>query len=82
MKKNCAVKVIVGLHEGYEFANLDEAKKVFPELNPDVNGTKFTWAMHDKVNGLPAMRFENLGNGCNIFSLTNRPFGVFNWTFT
>jgi hypothetical protein len=57
-EKNCAVKVIVGLHEGYEFANLDEAKKVFPELNPNVNGTKFTWAMHDKVNGLPAMRFE------------------------
>jgi len=57
-EKNCPVRVVVGLHEGYEFANLEEAKKVFPELDPDNNGKNFTWAMHDKVNGLPAMRFE------------------------
>jgi hypothetical protein len=39
--------------------NLEEAKKVYPDLDPDVNGQNFTWAMHDKVDGQPAMRFES-----------------------
>jgi len=47
------------MREGYEFPNLDEAKKVYPDLDPDVNGQNFTWAMHDKVDGQPAMRFES-----------------------
>ena len=56
---NCPVTVVIGLHEGYDFVNLEAAKKVYPDLDPNVNGQRFTWAMHDKVNGQPAMRFES-----------------------
>jgi len=56
---NCPVVVVLSVHEGYEFANLDEAKKSYPDLDPNKNGENFTWAMHDKVNGKPAMRFES-----------------------
>jgi hypothetical protein len=56
---NCPVVVVLSMREGYEFANLDEAKKVYPDLDPDVNGKNFTWAMHDKVDGQLAMRFES-----------------------
>lgn len=27
-----------------QFANFDEAKKAFPDLDPDKNTTRFTWA--------------------------------------
>jgi hypothetical protein len=44
---------------GYQdFSNLDEARKVFPDINPDVNGQRFCWAMQDSVNGKPTIRFE------------------------
>jgi len=56
---NCPVVVVLSLREGYEFKNLEEAKKQYPDLNPDVNGQNFTWAMHDVVDGKPAMRFES-----------------------
>ena len=56
---NCPVVVVLSTREGYEFASLEEAKEHFPDLDPDVNGPNFTWAMHDKVNGQPAMRFES-----------------------
>jgi hypothetical protein len=56
---NCPVVVVLSMCEGFQFANLDEAKKVYPDLDPNVNGKNFTWAMHDKVNGQPAMRFES-----------------------
>lgn len=58
-EKDCPVSVVISLKEGYDFANLEEAKKVYPDLDPDINGKRFTWAMHDKINGRPAMRFES-----------------------
>ena len=57
--EGCPVSVVVSLREGYDFENLGEAKKVYPDLDPDVNGKRFTWAMHDMVDGKPAMRFES-----------------------
>jgi hypothetical protein len=56
---NCPVVVVVSRNEAFQYSNLDEAQKDYPDLNPDVNGKNFTWAMHDKVNGIPAMRFES-----------------------
>jgi hypothetical protein len=56
---NCSVVVVLSMREGYEFQNLEEAKKVYPDLDPDINGQNFTWAMHDKVDGQTAMRFES-----------------------
>jgi hypothetical protein len=45
---------------GYrEFTCLAEARKIFPSVDPYVNGKKFSWAMKDKVNGKDAMRFES-----------------------
>ena len=33
---------------GYEeFPNFEAAKKVYPELDPESNGSRFTWAMKD-----------------------------------
>jgi hypothetical protein len=57
--KGCPVSVIVSLRDGYDFANLEEAKKVFPDLDPDTNGKRFTWAMQGRVDGALAMRFES-----------------------
>ena len=54
---NCPVVVVLSMREGYEFASLEEAKQHYPDLDPDVYGIIFTWAMHDVVNGKPAMRF-------------------------
>lgn len=56
---NCPVQVVISLKEGYVFDSLAEAKKVYPDLDPNVNGKNFTWAMHDVVDGKPAMRFES-----------------------
>jgi len=56
---NCPVVVVLSVKEGYEFASLEDAKKVYPDLDPDINGENFTWAMHDKVDGQKAMRFES-----------------------
>ena len=56
---NCPVVVVLSMKEGYEFKNLEEAKQYYPDLDPDVNGANFTWAMHDVVDGKPAMRFES-----------------------
>ena len=56
---NCPVVVVLSFREAYEFDSLEEAKNYYPDLDPDVNGPNFTWAMHDKVNGQPAMRFES-----------------------
>lgn len=55
---NCPVQVVLSIHEYYEFNNLEEARKIYPDLDPNVNGKRFTWAMHDVVDGKPAMRFE------------------------
>ena len=57
--EGCPVSVVLSATEWHDFANLEEAKKVYPDLDPDVNGKRFTWAMHDKVDGVPAMRFES-----------------------
>jgi hypothetical protein len=56
---NCPVSVVLSASEFYEFDSLEAAQKVYPDLDPDVNGKRFTWAMHDKVDGKPAMRFES-----------------------
>jgi hypothetical protein len=56
---NCPVTVVISTNEGYDFESLVDAQKVYPDLDPDVNGKNFTWAMHDQVNGKPAMRFES-----------------------
>jgi hypothetical protein len=56
---NCPVAVVLSVNEFYEFESLEAAQKVYPDLDPDVNGARFTWAMHDKVDGKPAMRFES-----------------------
>jgi hypothetical protein len=58
-ENGCPVFVALSLDEYYEFENLAEAQKVYPDLDPDINGKRFTSAMHDKVNGKPAMRFES-----------------------
>jgi len=58
-EKNCPVSVVLSATEWHDFENLEEAKKVYPDLDPDRNGKRFTWAMHDKVDGKPAMRFES-----------------------
>ena len=45
--------------EGWQqFSNLAEAKKVFPDLDPSINGQRFSWAMAGSVNGKPAILFE------------------------
>jgi transposase-like protein len=48
---------------GYQmFPNLTEAKKVFPDLDPDHSGKRFSWAMRGETPGpdsYPAMRFES-----------------------
>jgi hypothetical protein len=41
-----------------EFANLAEAKAVFPDLDPNINGQRFCWAMAGSIKGMPAIRFE------------------------
>ena len=56
---NCPVTVVISTKEGYDFDSLADAQKVYPDLDPDVNGKNFTWAMHDQINGKPAMRFES-----------------------
>lgn len=43
-----------------EFANLSEARREFPSLDPFHNGKDFTWAMRGgEVNGQTAMRFDD-----------------------
>lgn len=42
-----------------EFANLEEARKVFPDLDPAANGERFSWAMRGQIKGQDAMRFES-----------------------
>jgi hypothetical protein len=51
-------KVTPNGHGHQEFANLAEAKTVFPTLDPDHNLGDFSWAMHGEIKGQPAMRFE------------------------
>jgi hypothetical protein len=46
-----------GLHD-QKFRNIYDALVVFPDLNPYVNGKRFTWAMRGEIDGAPAMRFE------------------------
>jgi hypothetical protein len=58
-EKNCPVTVVMSLRDAYEFKNLEEAQLFYPDLDPNINGKNFTWAMHDKVDGKPAMRFES-----------------------
>ena len=58
-EEGCPVSVVLSLREGYVFENLKEAQKVYPDLDPDNNGKRFTWAMHDVIDGRPAMRFES-----------------------
>jgi hypothetical protein len=58
-EKNSPVTVVLSLRESYEFSSLEVAKEFYPDLDPDINGKNFTWAMHDKVDGQPAMRFES-----------------------
>jgi hypothetical protein len=44
---------------GYEtYPNLAAAQAVYPDLDPSVNGKRFSWAMYGKVDGQPAIRFE------------------------
>ena len=58
-EKGCPVSVVLSVDVYHEFENLEAAQEVYPDLDPDRNGKRFTWAMHDKVNGKPAMRFES-----------------------
>lgn len=58
-EKGCPVSVVLSVDEYYEFDSLEDAQQMYPDLDPDRNGKRFTWAMHDKVNGKPAMRFES-----------------------
>ena len=41
------------------FPNLAAAQRKYPDLDPDKNTRRFTWAMKGKVRGRPAMRFED-----------------------
>jgi hypothetical protein len=44
---------------GYqEFPNLAAAQAVFPDLDPNRNGKRFTWAMRGEIEGQPATRYE------------------------
>lgn len=53
---------------GYQiFTNLEEARKVFPDLDPSINGRRFTWAMSGSENGQPEIRFETWAAN-NIYS--------------
>ena len=60
-QENIKVKVVISnpKMEAFLFNNLEEAKKVFPDLNPISNSKTFTWAMKDKHNGEEVMRFED-----------------------
>ena len=58
---------VVGLHGGMitkdgkghqEFPNLAAARQAFPDLDPQRNTQRFTWAMRGEINGQPAIRFE------------------------
>jgi hypothetical protein len=50
---------VVGTPAGSEeFANLAEAKKKYPTLDPMKNTNDFTWAMHGMIGGQDAIRFE------------------------
>jgi hypothetical protein len=42
-----------------EFANLAEARAVFPTLDPATSTSDFTWATHGEIDGNIALRFEN-----------------------
>lgn len=42
------------------FNSLTEARRRFPELDPDKNGPNFTWGQYDgHFDGKPVMRFED-----------------------
>lgn len=49
---------VVGHRDFEEFANLAEAKKKYPTLDPSKNTKDFTWAMYGEIDGKPAIRFE------------------------
>jgi hypothetical protein len=43
-------------HGGHRFRTLEEARKVFPDLDPDRNTERFTWALGNPDD--TEMRFE------------------------
>lgn len=59
--------VVCGIHHGeiredgrgYQvFGSLAEAQAMFPDLDPEVNGKRFTWAMKGNIDGQLCIRFE------------------------
>jgi hypothetical protein len=41
------------------FSNLEDAQKVYPQLDPDKHSEQFTWVMRGEIDGRPAGRFES-----------------------
>lgn len=52
--------MVVGMNKGKAefFKNLAEAKKKYPDLDPNHNGKRFTNAMREKHGGKDHLRFE------------------------
>lgn len=44
-----------------QFGSLSQAQEVYPDLDPETNGERFTWAMRDETldRTTEAMRFES-----------------------
>ena len=60
-QENIKVKVVTSnpKMEAFLFDNIEDAKKVFPDLDPNTNTKTFTWAMKDKHDGADVLRFED-----------------------
>ncbi len=67
---------IFGQYKAYVFKTLSEARRLFPELDPDINGEVFTWGTRGEVNTQTdngvvkqeALRFEDWATE-NAYSL-------------
>jgi len=67
---------IFGQYKAYAFKTLSEARRLFPELDPDINGELFTWGTRGEVNTQTdngavkqeALRFEDWATE-NAYSL-------------
>ena len=67
---------IFGQYKAYVFKTLSEARRLFPELDPDINGEAFTWGTRGEVNTQTdngvvkqeALRFEDWATE-NAYSL-------------
>lgn len=57
--KAIPAQVVVEAKDVFNFDNLAEAQKQFPEIDPYKHSKKFTWAMRGEIDGKPALRFED-----------------------